>query len=152
VVEHWDRNPWLASKFNEVSIMNLFADIVLTGIWFLVSFFLILNLLPCDLNTKDLIKCLKNVDTFLDNGRKMKVWKLLTILICGYKFINRGFEVLYVKTYCLFSKVTNGKRIQDKLYLLMNHDIAGLSIGKSLNRMANVLLDPCWPREGCFGY
>ena len=84
--------------------MNLFDDIVLIGIRFLVSFFLILNLLPCDLNTKDLIKCLKNVDTFLDNGIKMKVWKLLTVSICGYKFINRGFEVFYVKTYCLKSQ------------------------------------------------
>ena len=107
--------------------MNLFADIVLVGIWFLVSFFLIFDLLPYDLNTKDLIKCVTNVDTFLDNGRKMKVWKLLTVLICGYKFIIRGFEVLCVKTYCLFSKATMEK-IQKKPYLFMNHDIAGLSI------------------------
>ena len=65
---------------------------------------------------------------FLTTGEKMKVRKLLTVFICGCKFINRGFEVLYVKTYCLFSKVTNGKKIQDKPYLLMNHDIARLSI------------------------
>ena len=37
----------------------------------------------------------------------MNVWKLLTILFCGYKFIDRGFEVLCFKTYCLLSKVTN---------------------------------------------
>ena len=72
----------------------------------MVSFLLILNLLPSNLNTKDLIKCLKNVDTFLDNDSKMKVWKLLTVLFCGYKFIDRGFEVLCFKTYCLFTKVT----------------------------------------------
>ena len=68
---------------------------------------MILNLLPCNLNTKDLIKCLNNVDTFLHNGSKIKVWKLLTIFFCGYKFIDRGFEVLCFKTYCLLSKVTN---------------------------------------------
>ena len=66
-------NPYLASKFNQVSIMNLFAEIILNGIRFLVSFLLILNLLPCGLNNKNIIKCLKNIDTFLDNGRKMKV-------------------------------------------------------------------------------
>ena len=137
MVEYWDRNPWLASKFNQVSIMNLFADIVLIGIWFLVSFFLILNLLPCDLNTKDLIKFLKNVDTFLDNGRKMKVWKLLTVLICGYKFINRGFEVVYVKTYWLISR--GAVSPCESWHCSIEH-------WKSLNRMANVLLDPCWPR------
>ena len=65
-------NPHLASQINQVSIMNLFAEILLNGISFLVSFLLILNILPCDLNTKDLIKCLKNVDTFLDNGSKRK--------------------------------------------------------------------------------
>ena len=67
------KNSYLASKFNQVSIMNLFAEIILNGIGFLVSFLLILNLLPCDLNTKNLIKCLKKVDIFLDNDSKMKV-------------------------------------------------------------------------------
>ena len=145
VVEHW-----LASKFNEVSVMNLFADIVLVGIWFLVSFFLIFDLLPCDLNTKDLIKCVTNVDTFLDNGRKMKVWKLLTVLICGYKFIIRGFEVFCVKTYCLFSKVTKEKykRSRISLWIMTLLDWAL----KMLKKNGECTFDPCWPRLGCFGY
>ena len=106
VVEHW-----LASKFNEVSVMNLFADIVLVGIWFLVSFFLIFDLLPCNLNTKDLIKCLKNLDTFLDNGRKMKVWKLLMVLICGYKFINRVLE------FCMLQPIACSVKSQMEIYI-----------------------------------
>ena len=85
----WD---W-KSSFSFLIQSGINYDFVAEILWNLIfgKFFLMLNLLPCTLKTKDLIKCLKNVDTFLDNDSKMKVWELLTILFCGYKFIDRGF-------------------------------------------------------------
>ena len=59
--------------------------------------------------------------------------------------INSLIEVL---KFCMLKPIacsvkSQMEKIQDKPYLLMNHDIAGLSIENPQNRMANVLLDPC---------
>ena len=91
-------NPLTLWLSIEIEILDWLPNLIRYQLWICCWHCINWNLIlgkflsdTCDSNTKDLIKCLKNVSTFLGNGRKMKVWKLLTVLICGYKFINRGF-------------------------------------------------------------